>query len=149
MPIEYRIDPVRRIVFARAFGTLTDQEVFGYQLDVWSRPDVAGYDELIDMSLVEQVAIPATDRVRQLAQVSSAMDQPTGSRKFAIVAPKDFHYGLGRMYATYRELEEHSTKQVEVFRAMADALKWLGIEEPGQDANLAHRNQQGNEFRQV
>jgi hypothetical protein len=29
------------------------------------------------------------------------------------------------MYASYRELPEHSSKEVRVFRAMADAMAWL------------------------
>jgi len=50
MPLAHRIDHRPRLVIARASGTLTDEEVFAYQKDVWSRPDVAGYDELVDMT---------------------------------------------------------------------------------------------------
>lgn len=45
MPIDYRIDFDQRVVFAKARELLTDQDVFGYQEEVWSRPDVAGIDE--------------------------------------------------------------------------------------------------------
>ena len=63
MPLEYRIDHRLRLVLTRAVGVLTDEQVFGYQHAVWSRPDVAGYDELVDMSDVEHVAVPSIDRV--------------------------------------------------------------------------------------
>jgi hypothetical protein len=62
---------------------------------------------------------------RDLAVVSARMDPPATSSRLAIVAPADFVYGLARMYATYRELQEQGRKQVEVFRAMADAMAWL------------------------
>src|SRR5262249_10640979 len=43
MPIAYRIDSALKVVFAKAKGRLTDEEVFGYQQQVWSDPMVAGF----------------------------------------------------------------------------------------------------------
>ena len=63
MPLAHRIDHPLRLVLAWASGTLTDEEVFAYQNEVWSRPDVAGYDELVDMTAVEHVALPSIERV--------------------------------------------------------------------------------------
>jgi hypothetical protein len=126
MPIEYRIDHERRLVIAEGSGTLTDQEVFGYQREVWSRTEVAGYDELVDMSRVEKIALPSNERMQELARLSAGMDPPSSSSRLAVVAPTDLAYGLGRMYEAYRGLENRSTKQVEVFRSMDEALAYLG-----------------------
>src|SRR5262249_11910815 len=57
MPIEFRIDHKRRMVFAKGHGTLTDREVFGYQLNVWSRPEVVGYNELVDLTDVQHIEL--------------------------------------------------------------------------------------------
>jgi hypothetical protein len=127
MPIEYLIDHDRKLVLAKARGTVTDQDVFGYQREVWSRDDVAGYDELVDMSEVEHIALPSVDRVRELASLSVHMDAPSLSSKLAIIAPQDVAFGLGRMFATYREMGAQSTKQVEVFRSLGEALAFLGV----------------------
>ncbi len=126
MPIEYRIDHERRIVLARGHGVLVDADVFGYQREVWSRPDVVGYDELIDMSGVERIEVPSAHRVEDLARLAAAMDPPPGPSKFAIVASDDVSFGLGRMFQAYREMDPRSTKQVEVFRTMDEALTWIG-----------------------
>jgi hypothetical protein len=128
MPIEYTIDHECRLVRARALGTLTDADVFGYQLAVWSRPDVAGYDELIDMSEVEHIAIPSAGKVQELAALSARLDRGASPTRFAFVAPGDHAYGLGRMYQVYRGLEGQGKKEVRVFRTMAGALAFLGIE---------------------
>jgi len=128
MPLEYRIDPTRQVVFVKAVGTMTDDEVFGYQREVWSRPEVAGFDELIDMSDVQRIALPSTDRVRQLAELSARMDSAWPAR-LAIIAPGDHAYGLARMYAALREMSPGATRQVLVFRTRQAALAWLGIEE--------------------
>jgi hypothetical protein len=127
MPLDYHIDHGRRLVIATGRGTLTDQEVFGYQHEVWSHADVAGYDELVDMRGVEHIALPSAASIRELAEFSAKMDTPIRS-KFAIVASDNLAYVLGRMYDAYRWLDDRSTKQVDVFRTMEEALEWLGIE---------------------
>jgi len=128
MPIDYRIDHDRWLVLAYGRGTMTDEEVFGYQQTVWSRPDVAGYDELVDMTEVEHIALPSADRVQQLAALSAAMDAPQSASKFAIVAPQDLAFGLGRMYQAYRDQDTRSMKQVGVFRTSKDAGAFLGFD---------------------
>jgi hypothetical protein len=126
MPITYRIDPKLRRVIATASGTFTDADVFGYQREVWTRADVAGFDEIVDMTAVDNVdlPVPSSERMKALASESATSDVPTPSR-FAIVAPGDLTFGLGRMYAVYREQDRRSTKEVRVFRSMDEALAWL------------------------
>jgi hypothetical protein len=127
MPIDYCIDHPRRLVIAQGRGTLTDDDVFGYQRSVWSRRDVAGYDELIDMSLVTRIDLPSCERVPELAQLSAAMDAPDKETKLALVAPKDLAFGLGRMYQAHRSMESANLKQVGVFRSLPEALRFLGV----------------------
>src|SRR5262245_17122792 len=118
MPIAYRVDHEATLVVAAGIGLLTDADVFGYQRDVWSRTDVAGYNELIDMTRVTHIALPSADRIRDLADFAARMDE-TGSRtRLAVVASTDLAFGLGRMFQSYRELDKRSTKEVGIFRTM-------------------------------
>jgi hypothetical protein len=78
MPLAHRIDPRLRLVLVWASGTLTDEEVFGCQKDVRSRPDVAGYDVLVDMTAV---ALPSIGRVLHLAAISMTGSGATRPRK--------------------------------------------------------------------
>jgi hypothetical protein len=128
VPIEVEVDHERRIVFARIVGVLTDEDAFGYQRSVWSRPDVVGFDELIDVSDVEKIELPSAQRVEDLAKLGASMDPPEAksSSKLAIVATTDFAFGLGRMYEAHRASDPRSRKEVNVFRNRADALRWLG-----------------------
>jgi hypothetical protein len=128
MPIEYEIDHTRRVVIARGRGVLGEGDFFGYQKEVWSRDDVQGYDELVDMRAVEDVAVPTADRMRALASLSAGMDAPRTSARLAIIAPQDFAYGLGRMYEAYRSFQPSSTKEVMVFRTAAEAIAFLGLD---------------------
>jgi len=137
VPIEVHVDHGRRLVVARASGVLQDHEVFGYQLSTWSRSDVAGFDELVDMTAVVEIEVPSAARVRELAALSASMDQRVGTvgaetppGRFVIVAPQEIAHALGKMYAVFREMEPASTKQVEVFRTMDSALMFLGVTGP-------------------
>lgn len=135
MPLDYQIDHERRLVVATGRGRLTDQDVFGYQRDVWSRAEVGGYDELVDMTRVEHVVVPSTERLKDLVALAAGMDLPNAASKFAIVAPDELHFDLGRFFKAYRELDPRSTKEVSVFRSLPEALGWLGIEDaPAADA---------------
>jgi len=132
MPIDYKIDSAQRRVVAVAHGTLTDADVFDYQRAVWSRADVAGFDEIVDMRAVKIVELPRPggERLRELAATSASMDTQASSR-FAIVAPDDLAFGLGRMYAAYRDVDARSTKEVRVFRTMEEAIVWLDERKAG------------------
>jgi hypothetical protein len=125
MPLDYVIDHERRVVTAKGHGTLTDEDFFAYQEDVWSRPEVNGYNELVDLSQVEHIALRSIDRLRELAKLSAGMDPRSSASRFAIVAPTGEAFGLARMYETYRSMEDSSTKQVGVFRTLEEALAFL------------------------
>ena len=125
MPVAYQIDHVQRLVIASPHGVLTDEDIFGYQQEVWSRADVKGYDELIDMAGVTQVEFVSSKRIAFLADLSASMDAPALTSKLAIIATADLHFGLARMYETYRETARQGTKLVRVFRDRNEALQWL------------------------
>lgn len=98
MGITYRVDLERRLVLAEGHGTLTDQDVFGYQREVWSRPELAGFAELVDMRQVHHVNLPSGERLEDLATLSASMDPPETRSKFAIVASGGIASVLGKMY---------------------------------------------------
>jgi hypothetical protein len=127
MPIVFSIDTEHHVVWARATGVLNDADMFDYQRTVWSRPEVAGFDEIVDMTEAGQVEMGTGDRMIRLAAASAETDIPGHPAKLAIIASEPLHFGLARMYQTYRELDPRSTKKVAVFRTRQEALEWLGL----------------------
>jgi hypothetical protein len=122
---------------------LTDEDVFGYQHSVWSGSDVAGYNELGDMTHVKDIAIPSIHRVRDLAMTAVEMDIGEALSRFAIVAPENLGFGLGRMFQAYREMEKGSRKEVGVFRTLKEAFEWLGIPDPPAMPEVPHEITKG------
>ena len=129
MPIAYRIDHEKKIVLARGYGPFCERDVFGYQRAVWSLPEVAGYDEFIDMTEVTGIVAPAAERIEELASLAAGMDWHSAPSRFAILAPGDLAFGLGRMLQNFRELQDESTKRVGVFRTLEEALEFLTLKE--------------------
>jgi hypothetical protein len=130
MPIAYHVDHEARLVVAAGHGSLSGADMFKYQRSVWSRTDVSGYDELIDMRRVTHLEVPSAEWVRDLAQVSAAMDPAASLSRLAIIASKDLVFGLGRMFQAFRELDPRSTKKIGVFRTMEEALAFLHVAGP-------------------
>ncbi len=125
MPLDFQIDPKHRLIRLRASGLLKIEDLWAYQEKVWSGNEVAGFDELVDMSDVQKIEAPSGDRVKALAELAAKSDAGHPSR-LAIVAPSPLAFGLGRMYEAYRSGVPGSTKQVGVFRTRVDALSFLG-----------------------
>jgi len=128
MPIVYTVDHARRIILAEGRGVFTPEDVEQYQTET-QRPELAGYDEMVDMTAVREIALRSTDGIRELARHSAALDDGAAPSRFAIVAPQDAFFGIGRMYETYRSLDERSRKRVSVFRSRKEALAFLGIDD--------------------
>jgi hypothetical protein len=128
MPITYAIDRPRRIVYASASGVLTPQDLFTYQNEVWSAPELRGYDECVDMLAVTDIEAATGSNMKALAELSARMDDPSAQSKFAIIAHEDLHYGLARMYEAYRSMQPKSTRTLAIFRTRKAALRWLAIE---------------------
>jgi hypothetical protein len=127
MSIAYRVDHDARVVVAVGQGILTEAEFIEYQREVWSRPDVAGYSELGDLSRVTKIDM-ASDQIENLARAAASMDEKTSNSRLAIVAPADLSFGLSRMFQTHRELNPQSTRHIGVFRTIEEALAFLGID---------------------
>jgi hypothetical protein len=132
MPVQYTIDEIAKRVTARAYGLLSAADVFGYQGDVWSRADLAGYDELFDLSEVTELEKPEVYRIQKLAELASqTVSGPEGN--IALVAPGDQLYGLARMYQTYRNMTASRPKEIGVFRTRGDAEAFLVTQAAQQD----------------
>jgi hypothetical protein len=130
LPIDVRIDHARKLVVVRVHGVMSDEETFGYQRGVWSDPAVAGYDELVDMTAVEEIQLPSAARARELAALAASMDIPGPQTKMAVIAPQDEAFGLGRMFEMMREMEPGSRRKVGVFRTAEEAMAFLGHKGP-------------------
>jgi hypothetical protein len=124
MAITYAIDSGLGVVFTKATGVLTDDELVAHKQDLLRDPAFKpGMVELSDVRGVERLEVTPEGIRRFVAQDKASADQLRGF-KLAIVASKDVVYGMARMY----ELRtDGDPLLVNVFRDMEEARTWLGL----------------------
>lgn len=127
MPLHTWIDTRRRLVAARGTGIVADNDIFLYQTTIWTRAEVAGFDEVVDMGDVTDVRVVSPARTEDLAKVASAMDSRYAGGRLAVVATGDEVFALAQQYGQLRQRHGGGRKRVGVFRSRAEAEQWLGL----------------------
>jgi hypothetical protein len=122
MPCDCEIDLARGLVKVRAWGVLTPADVMATRSKFTTHPAFrSDWSQLYDLREVTNIAATGS----AIQEVADASVFGPGSRR-AFVAPRDESFGLSRMFATYREIAG-GREQIEVFRSIEEAEKWLGL----------------------
>lgn len=127
MPINYRIDSEQKIVWTKASGVLTDQELLEHKRRLAQDPNFkSGMRELSDVSEIEKLEVTPEGITRFVMQ-DKADVMSLGDFKLAIVASADEVFGMARMYQIFTE---KNIPRIGVFRDLEEARAWLEIESP-------------------
>ena len=126
MSIAVEHDRTRRLITATATGHSTVDELFHFLETHWV---TAGADDAILFDarnmIVDQTASDVKVLVSRLERYSATLRAP-----FAILVGADIvadhAFGMARMYEML--LDAAGISRVRVFRSMAEAQSWLGIE---------------------
>ena len=122
MPLHYRIDQKREIVFITADGIITDADLLTHLDDIENDSDFhPSFNRLNDYRAVESLDVTGAG-VRALA---SRVDASEASCRRAIVVSTELAYGMARMFQI---LTDDKPATIEVFKDMAEARKWLGLD---------------------
>jgi hypothetical protein len=110
-----------------ALGSVDDDEMMKFTRRLIGDAGVpSDCSKLVDLcGLDESTVSPSI--VRQAADLLSSHGLPSGEARVAMVAGRDFAYGLARMYQSYRSM---APERFRVFRDRAEALAWLGVAKP-------------------
>ena len=127
MAIEYGIDAGHRLLLMKGNGILTVEDILGYLRDVLARPEVAGCNELLELSEVQEVVLTTMGKMQLFAQLAKGLGAASAT-KLAIVAKNDMASGLGKLFEMYSSMQGGNAKQVGIFGSMAEALSFLNID---------------------
>ena len=120
MPASYLIDRTRGVVFSRAWGVLTDEDILAHvrvlRGDARLTPDLRQVADFRDVTKLDVTS----EGVRRAAR-----NNPWGpDARRAFVAPLDEALGMIRMFGIYM----HATSQFQVFRTLEPAMEWIGLD---------------------
>jgi hypothetical protein len=122
MPADYTIDKTQRMVFSKAYGILTDQDIISHQKMLRDDPDFdPSFSQLVDCTKVIKADDLSTDAIYELARrnLFGAESQR------AFVAPKKLLYGLFRMFQI---LTNDYPDELVVFKDLTEAREYLKLE---------------------
>ena len=122
MPISCHIDHAKRRIIGQALGIVGEGDLFAYQSQAGI---VSDYDEIFDVTNVENLQDVNLDSLRKLADFAASTDVPDTRAKLAIVASRDLYFGLGRMYEFFRAGSPRNTKEINVVHSRVEAENWL------------------------
>ena len=128
MAIEFGVDNQQRLLLLKGLETLTVDDIVAYLREVVSRPDVVGFNGLVDLTGAKDIVIGMMGKIQLFGQISKSLDGRWSSSRLAIVTSGDDRFGLDGLYATFQGLKPASAKQVSIFRNMDDAMQFLGLD---------------------
>ena len=121
MPVTYRIDRTKGVIYTRCAGNVTFAEVldhFGELARDADRPD--RLDVLLDLS--ETDSIPETHQLRAVSDRIGIVRQKVSFGACAIVACREVLFGMARMFETFAGEWFH---EFHVCRTLDEAETWL------------------------
>jgi hypothetical protein len=119
MPAEYTIDVARGIVFTRAFGVITDDEIRAHARELKRDPRFRPtFRQFADFSAVTVVEVTASGVASILG---SANPFPPEAIR-AIFAPNDAAFGLARLFEM-----RHDASAMLVTRSREEAERHVGL----------------------
>lgn len=126
MKVQLRIDSARGVLYWKASGHFSLQELLGAVAEVMKHPDYRpGLKSLNDLR--EVTVSFTTAEVRTVAEFLKGQDGLIGQGKIAMVLSNDAAYGMTRAFQVYAT---NPSMQFEVFRDIPSACEWLGIDPP-------------------
>jgi hypothetical protein len=121
MPASYQIEKSLGLVLSTAQGVLTGQDILTHRQRLRDDPNFdPSYNQLVDLRDVIEIDIS----VAEMSGIAGRSIYSERSRR-AIVAGKDANFGMARMYELYGEA---NPDHLMVFRDMAEARRWLGLD---------------------
>jgi hypothetical protein len=108
------------LVLSRGWGVLINSEILAHVRALSIDPRfVPNFHQLANLRDVEDVEVTAST-IRELARLNPYGE---GSRR-AVVVTSDLLFGMARMYQILRD---EPADELEIFRKLDDALRWLGV----------------------
>jgi hypothetical protein len=122
MPADFYIDVTRRTVFSRGYDRIDYAACCDHMERLLGSADFnPEFNQLLDFRLVKEIVVSSEEIVMLAART---VFSPRSNRAFVVVS--DLHFGLARMFGSYRECA--GDQGIRLFRDMESALAWLALD---------------------
>jgi hypothetical protein len=124
MTFRYKIFKDLKFIYAKAEGTLTADDLDNHLDQLVKDPDyIPPMLKLVDQRNVKAYGL-TNKQAEQFAMKKASLDNRFRNEKCAILVASDLGFGVARIHQAF--LDE-SAIQIEVFRSLGNAKKWLDV----------------------
>jgi len=121
MSTEFAIDPEHGLVISRGTGVFRHADFLEHMERLAQHPGFKPeFNQLVDCRGFNSIKLTISE-LQDLGERSIF----AASARRAFVVASQVQFGLGRMFAAYREMKSGQTSMV--FRTLEEAVRWLGL----------------------
>ena len=126
MPLLVRIDRNQRIIFADGEGVVTDEDLMAYVREYLDGNELAGFDELFDLSAADLHDLTYMG-LSTVAAAAAATDPDASPIKIALLVSEAQGMIVSRLYQSLRE-SKGGKRETRVFWDRTECREWLGLD---------------------
>jgi hypothetical protein len=131
MPARHEVDDVHRLIITTWEGDAVDVEfvdaLIKYQQDIQVNPNYSDYNEVANFCGVTSIKLTPKG-LKTIGSIAAKTDSVKNSCKLALVVCSGVAFNLARIYASYRNVQKKSTKEIRIFKDEVDAIAWASAE---------------------
>lgn len=127
MPAKHFIDEITKIIVTVWEGDAVDvdfiEAILKYQREIQLKPGYSDYNEVANFSKIESIKLTPKG-LKRIGQIASRTDALKSDSKLALVVSSGAAFNLARVYASYRNLQTSTRKEIRIFKSEEEAMAW-------------------------
>jgi len=128
MPAKHYIDDKVNLITTTWVGDATDigflEALEEYQKNIQCNPDYINYNEIFDLSKVDNIRVTISGMIN-IGRAASSTDHLFSHKKLALIVSSNIAFSLAKTYEFYRNMGIRSCKKIRVFKNESEAIEWV------------------------
>jgi len=127
MPAKHFIDNKNKLIITTWEGDAVDIEfieaITKYQKDIQINPEHIEYNEVANFSKISSIKLTPKG-LKRIGRIASKTDQYKFNSKLALIVSSGTAFNLARVYASFRNLQNGTNKEIRIFKNEVEAMEW-------------------------
>lgn len=127
MPAKHYIDKEAKLIVTKWEGDAVDIEfieaIIKYQKDIQLHPEYIDYNEVANFCKVTSIKL-TPEGMKRIVKIASKTDQYKFNSRLALVVCSGTAFNLARIYASFRNIQNGTNKEIRIFKNETEAMNW-------------------------
>ena len=127
MPAKHFIDKEAKLIVTTWEGDAVDIEfieaITKYQKDIQLNPEYIEYNEVANFCKITSIKLTPKG-LKRIGRIASKTDQYKFNSKLALVVSSGAAFNLARIYASFRNIQNGTNKEIRIFKSEVEAMGW-------------------------